>query len=163
MRKIITAVAALALCLFSTVALAGPKQGGYEAGAQLTGWFFGNDIDSMAGPSANFLAYYTDTVSVGGRAEVGLGNDSIFSILGEVQFNLPDIGSVKPYAGVLVGPAFASSDKDSETFLKLGGLVGVKSYIDNDMALFGEFQMGALAGNNGTTYMGLGVGALFRL
>lgn len=163
MKKIATVLAALVLCLLSTAAFAGPKQGGYEAGLSLNAWFFGDDVDSMAGPSANFLAYYTDTVSFGGRAELGLGNDSIFCLLGEVQFNLPDMGEVKPYAGVLVGPAFASTDSDSDTFLKLGGLVGVKSYIDKDMAIFGEFQMGALAGNNGTTYMGLGVGALFKL
>lgn len=163
MKKILNVIAALGLCVLSTTALAAPKQGGYEAGLSLNGWFFGDDVDNLVGPSANFLAYYTDNVSIGGRAEVGFSNDSIFCLLGEIQYQLPEMGSVRPYAGALVGPAFVSSDSDSDTLLKFGGIVGGKSYISDDMAIFGEFQMGALAGSNGTTYFGLGVGALFKL
>lgn len=155
---------AAGLILFSTAAFAEePRQGGFEAGVQATGWFFGEDIDNVFGPSANVLGYYTDSLALGARVEVGFATDTVYSVLAEAQYSLPKTNDLKPYVGALVGPCFVSANGDSDTLLKFGGTLGVKSYLNKDAALYGEFQMGYISGSGGTSYFGVGVGGLFNL
>lgn len=164
MKKLYKVLLAAGFSLIAATAMAvEPKQGGYEAGIQATGWFFGEDIENVFGPSANVLAYYTDALAVGARAEVGFASDTVYSILGEVQYSLPKTNELKPYIGALVGPCFVSADGDSDTLMKFGGTLGVKSYVSKEAAFFGEFQMGYISGSVGTSYFGVGVGGLFKL
>jgi len=163
MRGFKIALFSLALTLAALPAFSAAKQGGYEAGGQLGAFFYGDKVDNMFGPSGNVLGYYTDQVAVGGRAELGLGNDTAFSLLGEVQYNFPQTGELIPYAGALLGPSFVDHGDGTDISMKLGGLVGVKSYMRDNMAVFGEFQMGFLAGDVSSTFFGVGVGCLFKL